>query len=179
MELIGERLYLRESDFQDCTYFAKWEQLDSVTKFLTIDRDRNYQQVVTEFVKRLGDATQLQFTICLKENGEPIGRIYISRIDEHYDSLDLTRIYIGDDRFRGQGYGEEALRLVLRFAFAEKGCERVTLDYFTGNETAANLYRKLGFQEEGVMRHSGKKEGVYIDLHLMSILRKEYEGLAG
>lgn len=174
MKLTGERLYLRESTFQDCLYFTRWEQCEAITKYLTIDRDRDYEQVVTEYVKRLGDPSQFQMTICLREKEIPIGRIHISRIDPRADSLDLTRIYIGDQDLQGHGYGKEALRLALRYAFEEKNCERVTLDYFTGNERAAGLYRKLGFQEEGVMRHAGKKDGYYVDFHLMSFLRKDY-----
>jgi ribosomal-protein-alanine N-acetyltransferase len=51
--------------------------------------------------------------------------------------------------------------------------ERVTLDHYTGN-LAGNLYLKLGFKYEGIMRHAAKKDGKYYDLHLMSMLREEY-----
>lgn len=169
-----ERIFLRKSTFNDCTYFAKWEQLDSVTEFFTISRGRDYEEVVTEFISRNGDEDKLQLTICLIENEKPIGRIYISNIDEHYDSLDITRIYIADKDIRGQGLGEEALKATLKLAFEEMGMERVTLDHFTENKIASALYLKLGFKYEGVMRHGGKKDGKYVDLHLMSMLRDEY-----
>lgn len=169
-----ERIFLRESTFDDCQYFAQWEQKESVTEFFTIDKGRNYREVVTEFINRQGDEDKIQLTICLKEDGLPIGRIYISNIDRHYDSLDITRIYIADKAIRGTGLGEEALRAALKLAFEEMNMERVTLDHFTGNQIASHLYLKVGFQYEGVMRHSGKKDGKYIDLHLMSILRDEY-----
>ena len=53
--------------------------------------------------------------------------------------------------------------------------ERVTLDYVTGNE-ASNLYRSLGFKDEGNAVHCGKKDGYYVDLHKMAILSGEYYG---
>ena len=61
-----------------------------------------------------------------------------------------------------------------KYAFEERNCERVTLDYFTGNLIASTLYQKVGFRNEGNMRHGGKKNGTYVDLHLMSMLRDEY-----
>jgi RimJ/RimL family protein N-acetyltransferase len=113
-------------------------------------------------------------TILLKETCEPIGRIQISRIDPEYDSLDITRIYIAEDRHRRNGLGEEAMRLILEYCFIQLHMERVTLDYVEGNHPAEALYRKLGFKEEGVARHGGKKNGMYLDLHMMSLLRIEY-----
>ena len=169
-----ERIFIRESTFDDCRYFAEWEQTDTVTEFFTIDKGRNYEEVVTEFICRQKDDDKLQLTICSKESQKAIGRIYISNIDNHYDSLDITRIYIADKSIRGKGLGEEALRAVLELAFEEMNRERVTLDHFTENQIASRLYLKVGFQYEGVMRHGGKKDGKYIDLHLMSMLRDEY-----
>ena len=156
------QIYLRESTFADCEYFAVWETQPAVTQFFTIDADRDYEEVVTEFVHRQDDTDKLQLTVCLRENDKPIGRIYISNIDDHYDSLDITRIYIADPAM----------------AFEELHCERVTLDHFTANQIASQLYLKVGFQYEGVMRHGGKKDGQYVDLHLMSMLRSEYFGEA-
>ncbi len=169
-----KQIYLRESTFDDCRFFAEWETQPAVTRFFTINDGRDYEEVVTEFVHRQEDDDKLQLTVCMKEDDRPIGRIYISNIDDHYDSLDITRIYIADPAIRGRGLGEEALRAALKLAFDEMNCERVTLDHFTDNKIAAQLYQKVGFQYEGVMRHGGKKDGQYVDLHLMSILRSEY-----
>ena len=74
----AERIFLRESTFDDCKFFAEWEQMDSVTEFFTISKGRDYEEVVTEFIKRSEDADKLQLTVCLKEEEKPIGRIYIT-----------------------------------------------------------------------------------------------------
>lgn len=169
-----QRLLLRNSVFEDCRLFAQWETDPHVTEFFTIDDSRNYEEITREFFEREGKVDEKQFTVCIKETGEAIGRIYVSNIDSHYDSLDITRIYIADPANRGKGYGEEALRLALRWAFEEMNMERVTLDHFRENKVATALYKKVGFVDEGVMRNSGKKNGRYVDLCLMSMLRDEY-----
>ena len=169
-----DRLYLRDTNFDDLTLFAKWEVAPAVTKFFTISDGRTYEDIVREHFEREVDKTQKEFTICLKENDAAIGRIYISSINDHYDSLDISRIYIADPKIRGNGYGEEALRLALKWAFEEMNVERVTLDHFSDNVIANSLYKKVGFVPEGTMRHCGKKNGEYVDLCLMSMLKNEY-----
>ncbi len=174
MMIEGEKIYMRETRESDWDIFAYWEKLPEVTRFFTINEGRDLMEIADEIRGRADDPTQIDFTICNKRDDSPIGRIYISRIDPHYDSLDITRIYIGEVGLRGLGLGEDAFRTVLKFAFEDMNCERVTLDYMTGNEPAHNLYLKCGLKDEGCMRHAGKKNGKYIDLNLMSILRGEY-----
>ena len=170
----SKNLIIRESVFEDCKYFAEWETQPEVTEFFTIDEDRDYEQIVTEFVRYNLDPTKLQFTITLKPEEKPIGRIYISKINRAEDAMDVTRVYIADPELRGKGYGEEALRLVLQYAFINLHMERVTIDHFEHNRAASSLYEKIGFKNEGLMRNAGKKNGKYVNLQLKSMLRAEY-----
>jgi len=167
-------LIIRETTFADCTYFAEWEKKPYIMESFTMSQGRDYEEITKEYVIRTLDPTKLQFTIVFREEDRPIGRIYIDRIDTHADSLDITRIYIGEEDFLGKGLGEEAMRLILEYCFIHLHTERVTLDHLPANQRAASLYKKLGFQYEGIARHAGKKDGRYIDLHLMSMLRAEY-----
>lgn len=170
----SKNLIIRPTVFDDCVLFAEWENQPHVTEFFTMDEGRTYEQIVTEFVRYNLDPSKLQFTITLKPEDAPIGKIYISRIDRHEDSMDITRIYIADPAHRGKGYGEEALRLILEYAFINLHMERVTIDHFEGNRIAAGLYEKIGFKNEGLLRHAGKKNGKYVNLQLKSMLRAEY-----
>ena len=186
------KINIRESIFDDLKYFARWESMPEVTEFFTIDEGKTYEMTVREFCEREEDDKARQLTVCLADTDEtagtdeaagtcepvgtdtPVGRIYISNINPHYDSLDITRIYIAEPAMRGKGLGEQALRWTLKWAFEEMDCQRVTLDHFIDNMAAASLYEKVGFVEEGVMRCAGKKNGKYVDLRLMSMLKEEY-----
>lgn len=167
-------LIIRESIFSDCSLFAEWEKKPYIMDSFTMSQGRDYEEIVKEFVIQTLDPDKLQFTIVLREEDKPIGRIYISRIDTHTDSLDITRIYIGEEECLGKGLGEEAMRLILEYCFILLHTERVTLDHLSANQRAAALYKKLGFQYEAILRNAGKKDGRYVDLHLMSMLRAEY-----
>ena len=173
-----EHYVLRNVVFSDYEYFAEWEVDPDMTRFFALDKDRTYEDVVTEGFAYKEDKGATDLTITEKGTGRPLGRVIITRIEPHYKSLDITKIYIGGD-MRGKGIGRETLRGLLKYFFEECGMQRVTLDYFTGNTKAASLYRRLGFVDEAVARNGCSKDGIYYDLNLMSILRDEYFAIYG
>ncbi len=171
-----QKFIIRETEFKDYEYFAKWETDPVVTKFMTYDEDRNYEQVVTEALYNKFNREKLDYTIVDRERGVPVGRIYISHVDRQCDSLDITKFYIGEKSLWGKGFGREIMKVLLEYCFTFLHMERVTLDYYTGNKRAAGLYESLGFKNEGVARNATKKDGKYYDVHLMSMLRSEFFG---
>ena len=62
-----ERLFIRESSYEDCEKFAIWETDPYVSTFFTIDDGRDREEIIREFSERQRDDTKRQFTICLKE----------------------------------------------------------------------------------------------------------------
>lgn len=170
----SSNLHIRESDIADCEYFAHWESRDDIQECFTMPKDRGYDDVVRELVLREKEEDKLQFTILDRISEKPIGRIYISNINKDTDSLDITRIYIGDENYKGKGLGKEAMRLILDHSFITLHMERVTLDHLPANEKGGKFFEGLGFTYEGVLRNAGKKEGRYVDFHQMSMLRAEY-----
>lgn len=175
MEAEMKRLEMRPSTAEDCKVFAKWEVTPRVREFFSMDSGRGYDRILEEFHEHSKDPSKRQFTLYDTIEERPIGRIYITRLDEEDEVMDLTRIYVGEDGDVGKGYGEEAMWLVMKFCFEEMGFHRLTLDHFTGNNIGANLYKKLGFKYEGVAREAVKRDTEYFDLHLMSLLSYEYE----
>ena len=79
-----------------------------------------------------------------------------------------------DPNHWGQGYGGEALRLVLRYGFAELNLHRVQLTVFAYNEAARRLYEKVGFRHEGAFREAVYRDGCYHDMLLMGLLVREW-----
>lgn len=174
IRLESENLSIRKTCFDDLKHFAEWETWESVIAFFSIAAGKTFEETVRESVLWDQDHSKRQFTICLREENLPIGRVYLSKVDPDTDSLDITRIYIADKNYRGKGFGEEAMKLLLKYCFEEMKCERVTLDHYTGHKVASSLYLKLGFKYEGIARRACKKSGEYFDVELMSMLKAEY-----
>lgn len=84
-------------------------------------------------------------------------------------------IGIGDAADRGQGYGAEAMTLLLNFAFGELNLFRVQLTVFAYNTSAIGLYERLGFVHEGTYRQFLVRDGQRHDMLLYGLLSEEWD----
>jgi len=87
-------------------------------------------------------------------------------------------IVIGDKSVWDQGYGTEAVRLLLRHGFETLNLNRIFLRVFDDNQRAIRAYQKAGFTHEGTLRQAVYKNGQYHDLHVMSVLRSEWDHIS-
>ncbi len=113
------------------------------------------------------------FGIRLKKTQKLIGTCQLHSIHYIHRSAEL-QIRVGEPAYRGNGYGTEAVELLLDFAFKDLNLQRVYLHVFKKNESALRLYEKLGFAREGVLRKAAHIDGKYVDVIVMGILREEY-----
>ena len=100
--------------------------------------------------------------------------LLLCMVFEWNNQCGLLAIGIGEEKFRSKGYGTDALRLILRYAFFELNLNRVGLDVISYNKRAVRAYEKVGFKVEGTMRESVLRDGHKYDRIIMSILRNEY-----
>ena len=170
-------LIIRPSEWEDLKDFYVWERLPEVTEFFSIRDGQTMEDLVRKYVADEKDPKAEQFTILLREKDSTrkIGRIVLADIEKGWKG-EIWRIYIGDKSLRGKGYGRQAMEAVMRYCFDVLGFERLYLDHYTGNP-AGKLYLSLGFRYEGVLRKNCRKNGILYDVHLMSMLREEYEAL--
>ena len=71
---------------------------------------------------------------------------------------------------------QDSWKIMMKYCFEELDFKRLYLDHYTGNP-ASKLYLSLGFKYEGVLRKNCRKNGILYDVHLMSMLREEYDEL--
>ncbi len=86
-------------------------------------------------------------------------------------------INIGEREYWGKGYGTDALRVLLRYAFDELNLQRVSLSFLEGNERAMRSYEKCGFRHEGHERQAWAYDGRRWDEIYMGLLREEWEAM--
>jgi RimJ/RimL family protein N-acetyltransferase len=84
-------------------------------------------------------------------------------------------IGIGNREDWGKGYGSDAMRLAVRYAFTELGLHRVSLTVLGSNPRAQRAYEKAGFVVEGRQRGLSHYDGQRVDEVYMGILRDEWE----
>jgi len=84
-------------------------------------------------------------------------------------------ISLGDRACWGKGYGTDAVRVLLRYAFEELNLARVSLGVYDYNPRAVRVYEKVGFVHEGRLRESVQRDGKHHDEIVMGVLRQDWE----
>ncbi|HLZ68356.1 MAG TPA: GNAT family protein [Dehalococcoidia bacterium] len=85
-------------------------------------------------------------------------------------------IGIGDKAYWGRGYGRDAVRTLVEYAFRYRNQRKVFLRVWGNNERGIRSYRSVGFVEEGRLREHVWSAGRYVDLVYMGVLRSEWPG---
>ena len=77
---------------------------------------------------------------------------------------------------QGQGYGVEAIRWTINWAFQTANLHRIQLEVYEWNKNALKAYKRVGFQEEGRLRKALWRDGRWWDEIIMGILQEEWTG---
>ena len=122
------------------------------------------------------DVNQYMFTIRTLAEEKFIGDIGLYVVN--WSGRDaFVGLGIGERDFWGRGYGTDAMRVILRYAFTEINLMRVTLSVFEYNPRAIRSYEKVGFLHEGRQRGFLNREGKRWDMLFMGILHDEWINL--
>jgi len=113
----------------------------------------------------------------IEAEGRCIGNARLTILDEENRR---ARYAIGlfDTAAWNRGYGTEATRIVLRYAFDVLHLHRVDLVVLEYNHRAIACYKKCGFVQEGVARETTVVVNQWHNDVLMSILEGEYRTLS-
>jgi aminoglycoside 6'-N-acetyltransferase len=105
--------------------------------------------------------------------GEMVGAIqYADENEPDYRHAGID-LFLGLEG-RGRGLGPEAIRVLARYLFEDRGHHRLTIDPAAANERAIRAYERVGFRPVGVMRkYERGHDGEFHDGLLMDMLRDE------
>jgi RimJ/RimL family protein N-acetyltransferase len=172
--LIGQTIYLRPVERADAPLMAPWINNPEVTRTLLRHRPMSVH-LEEEWIDRIVRSEQdLALVIMLREGDRPIGGTGLTQIDARNRHAGFG-ILLGEPEQWGKGYGSEATRLILGYAFETLNLNRVWLHVFEYNQRGLRAYEKVGFRREGVLRQDNYREGRYWDTIVMGILRDEWQ----
>jgi aminoglycoside 6'-N-acetyltransferase len=123
----------------------------------------------------------------LLENGDPEVDVWMVEVEgrvvglvQGYEEADPMYRHAGIDivlhpLVHGRGVGPEAIRVLARHLFDDRGHHRIVIDPNAANARAIHAYEKVGFRRVGVMREYewSAREGRWTDGVLMDLLRDE------
>ncbi len=173
--LAGVKCYLSPCRLEDAERWAEWFNDLEVTIPLG---DEAYaptslegeQEAIRDILK----SNSHVFSIIDLETEQAIGRCMLFNVDA-VNRTAMLGIVIGEKSRWDQGYGQEAVSLLLDYGFNLLNLNNVMLGTFSFNERAIRCYEKVGFRQIGRRREARIIVGEKYDLILMDILADEFE----
>lgn len=169
------RIYLRALELDDYKVSYKWRNDPDIQNmvggpnfFVSLEKEKKWVEAA------INDNNRIVLAICLKSNDKYIGNIMLQEIDWINRTAHLP-ILIGDKEAWGKGYGTEARMMMLKFAFDQRGLQRIFALVLDTNEASIKLHEKCGYVKEGVLRKAVYKNGRFCNQIIMAVLKEDFE----
>ena len=170
----GQKVLLRGTRREDMA--RQWEfENDPELYFLdgSKPRPKSMEYLLAFYDNTLAKLAEDETAFAIEVDGKYIGHCGLHAVDDEAYTCELG-IEIGDRGYWGQGYGRDAIRLLLGYAFNDMHMNRIWLNTHSENERAIRCYKACGFVEEGRLRQHVWIRGHYVDRIIMGVLRAEF-----
>lgn len=171
--LVGETVRLRATRDDDYEQLAQWWN-DPALKVLQTTWVRPTPTSGTVELMRAWSANtgnNVGLAVERLDDGALVGHATLHSVDKNR-CAELA-VVLGRDYWSG-GHGTDAVRVLVRYGFAEMGLHRIQLGTFAFNTRAIAAYRRVGFAEEGRRRQAVFHAGQWHDDVLMAVLADEW-----
>lgn len=169
--LRGERIYLRALEPEDLELIYAIENDESVwevsqtqtpySKFLI-------KQYLENCHKDIYEVKQLRMVIDTLD-GESLGFVDLFDFDPKNNKVGMGVLIL--DHARGQKYGEEALQLLIDYAFSNLNVHQVYANVLEDNLPSIKLFEKLGFVTENIKKDWVLENGQYKNEYLFQLIK--------
>jgi RimJ/RimL family protein N-acetyltransferase len=180
--IYGDRIRFRAAERSDLPTFVKWINDPEVTAGLGMHHPYSQAEEDDWFEKMLArPPDEHVMVIEVKQDAvetseaswKVIGTIGFGKIDWRNSAAEFG-INIGEKDYWNKGYGTEAVRLLAKYGFTTLNLHRIFLRVLETNSRAIRAYEKAGFTHEVRYRQAEFRNGKYIDMLLMSLLKDEF-----
>ena len=140
---------LHEMDLPLLQAYYRDFQMD-LDRFMDMAQYREYvyapKRVEAYFERLRSDPNRVDFLVMLGE--APVGEVALKRIDRAARTCELS-IHLQNDAMKNRGYGTQAERLAVAYAFDVLGMETVLADAMRKNARSQRVLEKVGFARTG------------------------------
>jgi len=176
-EIETKDLVLRKIRRDDVSlYFQRIGSREKVTRYMLFHPHKDISESVESVEKalrRYEAGKCYRWAIALKCDHSIIGIIELLRFDEADNSCSFA--YMISDDFWGRGFGTQALKAVLGFAFSEMGASAVEADHMADNAASGAVMRKAGMTYVGTDKGKYEKNGQVHDALMYRITVQQWK----
>jgi ribosomal-protein-alanine N-acetyltransferase len=128
-----------------------------------------WRQRIRRYREDFEQGLAVAFFIFENRSGRLIGGITIGNIRHGVSQSCQIGYWIGE-RYAGQGFMLEAVRLVIHFAFETLRLHRIEAACIPDNARSVRVLEKAGFQREGLLRSYLRINGSWQDHYLYALI---------
>lgn len=170
----GSMINFRLVNQEDLRIIRDWRNAQGIREYNTqftlldmLNQIKWFKQVSNK------NSDRIMFMIVNKKS-KPIGICGLIKIDKENQSGDIA-IILGNQQIHGRGIGTEALNMLLKYGFEKLQLHRIEAEVFSFNEISIKLFTKLFFEHDATKRDSLWRNGQWWDVHIFSLLKRDYE----
>ena len=146
---------LKEMTRELCHELYKgWSNDASIYMDMSLFRPYSYNKAsVDRYFDSKNEPSRIIFAIML--DGKPIGELQLKQIDLEKAECTLS-IHMQNDAAKDKGYGTQAERLAVKYAFDKLGMVAVNADTIMKNTRSQHVLEKVGFHligEDGTFKY--------------------------
>jgi RimJ/RimL family protein N-acetyltransferase len=175
--LEGSKVYLNPIKEADIPFLAGFMNDEHIRIFGRNNGSIVYEEKMKERMLDKQKSDEL-FGIYRIDTDTLIGDASLNDIDV-YNRSAMVGIIINGDENRGNGFGQDAVKLLLKHAFIDLNLESVSLGTWDFNIPAKHVYEKLGFKLVGKRRRGRIVGNRYHDEIIMDMIAEEYFDMYG
>ncbi|MCJ7824273.1 MAG: GNAT family N-acetyltransferase [Anaerolineales bacterium] len=177
--IFGERIRLRALEREDLPRFVEWfhdpEVRAGISLFMPLSLAEE-EQWYEEMIKKDPIEHTLSVDVRNGEEWTHVGNCGLFDLEPQSRRMELG-VIIGERSSWDQGFGTDVVRTLLGHAFETLNLNRVVLRVYETNLRAIQVYKKIGFIEEGRLRQDHFIDGKYVDVVIMGVLCAEWKSM--
>lgn len=166
---------LTEEDVLNSDWYG-WFNDEETTLHMQKHYFPNTIELQLEFFNTLKrDRSKIQLGVVPNDETKIKGVVSLQNIDHINSNADISLI-IGDKELRKLIIAQESIQLLLNHAFFTLNLHKIYVGYIeTLQDWGLFLKKRFGFKDEGVWYEHVYKNGRYLDIHRLGLLKLEYE----
>jgi len=170
--LKGEKVNIRPMGTGDVELFYNWNtEKEHMGEFMGVEM--YYKDIYIESMKNFFSDSNALYAIIEDKENKPIGMINYRNQRNNQGVVDIGML-LAIPEMRGNGIGEEALRLFVDYLFRTKILARIQFQTRVENIAMRRIGEKVGFTVEGLLRGYRFDQGMYRDYYMVAMTKEDW-----
>lgn len=173
--LESQRLIFRKveaSDVEDVFAIFSAPEVAKYDFFTPINTKEKALTIIDNYQNEFISKEEITWGIVRKSDNKLIGYFSLGNFDEQANKCEIG--YGLNKNFWNKGYGTEAIKTLIKFAFEKVKANRIEATVTFGNDASVKALIKSGFLQEGILRERTLIKGELVNDVILAILRRDY-----